>query len=189
MARAKLKTRWKTLQSKTVHQNPWYRIRRDQVLRPDNRKGLYFVLDTPGPSVFVTAINSEKEVCLIKIHRYPVKAVSWEIPGGNSDGQNLLRAAKRELFEETGLRAKTWEKAGKWMPMNGVCSETAHIFIASGLYPAEKYTASAEGIFENRFVPFRRALEMVFSGKITDGQTIAGLLLAGRKLGYLGFKK
>lgn len=175
------KISWKTLRTRICHRNPWYVIRASKVIRPDGKKGEYYVLETPGPSVFVIALNAREEICLIKMHRYPTKMVSWEIPGGNSEGQNLLKAAKRELWEETGFKARKWKLAGKCQPMNGVCSEIAHVFIARGLYGGEKHDGLGEGITEIKFVPFPKIMKMVTSGKITDGQTLAGLLLASLK--------
>jgi 8-oxo-dGTP pyrophosphatase MutT (NUDIX family) len=186
----KYNPRWKTLKSRVAHQNPWYKVYCNKVVRPDGKKGDYFIMNTPGPSVFVVAVNAREEVCMIHIDRYPVAASSWEIPGGNTEGQNLLVAAKRELEEETGWKARSWKKAGKWLPMNGVCPEIAHVFIATGLYPAaEKKDSRGEGIRQVLFIPARKALEMSFAGKIIDGQTVAGLFLAGQKRSWFRYKK
>lgn len=186
----KYNPRWKTLKTRVVHKNPWYHIQYNRVVRPDGKPGRYYVLETPGDSVFVVALNTREEICMIQIDRYPVVKTSWEIPGGNSDGQNVLRAARRELEEETGYKAKKWIHAGRWQPMNGVCSEVANVYIAKDLYPAaKKKDARGEGIRKVVFMPVKKALGMVFSGKIVDGQTVAGFFLAGRKLGWFRYRK
>jgi 8-oxo-dGTP pyrophosphatase MutT (NUDIX family) len=178
---------WKTISSKLVHKNPWYQVFKDKVVRPDGAKGIYHVVKTQGPSVFVAAVNSKREVCLVKIHRYPTHQISFEIPGGNSEGQNLLTAAKRELREETGLSAKSWKRAGAWHPINGICGEVAHVFIATGLSKTENRNAVSEGISETQFLPYKKVLKMIREGEIMDGQTIGGIFLAGFKLGWLKF--
>jgi 8-oxo-dGDP phosphatase len=186
----KYNPRWKTLHSKVAHKNPWYQVYCNKVLRPDGVEGKYYVMNTPGASVFVVAVNTREEVCMIQIDRYPVAGASWEIPGGNSEGQPVLSAARRELEEETGYKARKWVKAGKWLPMNGVCPEVAHVYIAKDLYPAAKKKDSrGEGIRQVVFMPVSKALKMAFSGKIIDGQTLAGFFLAGEKLGWFGNKK
>src|SRR4051812_33907197 len=112
---------WKKLSSKIVYKNPWFQIRKDKVIRPDGQKGTYDVVETHGDSVFVVAFNAREEILFIKLHRYPLGADSLEIPGGNSEGEALPKAAKRELWEETGYKAKTWKRVGTWHPMNGIC--------------------------------------------------------------------
>jgi 8-oxo-dGTP pyrophosphatase MutT (NUDIX family) len=179
------KLHWKTLRSKTIHQNPWYRILEDDVIRPDGKKGKYFVIQTRAPSVFIVAVNKRREICLVKMHRYPTQMVSLEIPAGNSDGEPLLKAAKRELFEETGLRAKRWKKMGVWQPMNGLLREMSHVFLAADLIQAKSNDACEEGITEVRFYPYKKILRMIRDGKITDGQSIAGIYLAAGKLGWI----
>ncbi len=174
----KVSAGWKTLSSSEAHRNPWYSIAHDRVKRPDGRAGDYYVLHTRGPSVFVVAENGREEICLVRLHRYPTRMLSWEIPGGNSDGQPLLKAAKRELKEETGLSACRWKKAGSWQPMNGITSEISHVFLAAGLEGLRRKGDRAEGISRAEFVRWDRAFEMIRKGSITDGQTIAGLFLA-----------
>ncbi len=183
----KKKIVWKTISSKRVHENPWYQVFKDEVIRPDGAKGTYHVVKTQGPSVFVVAVNSKNEICIVKIHRYPTNQVSFEIPGGNSEGQDLLKAAKRELREETGLRARRWKRAGAWHPINGICGEVAHVFIATGLSQAEDRDAVSEGISGTIFIPYKKVLRMIQAGKIMDGQTLGGIFLAGSKLGWLKF--
>lgn len=182
------KINWKTKHSRLVHKNPWYRIYLDQVVRPDGRSGQYYVVKTKGPSVFIVAMNSKKEICLIRIHRYPTRVISLEIPAGNSEGELPLRAAKRELEEETGYRAKKWRSIGTWQPMNGILQEIGHVFFATGLKKISKDFDRQEGISEIQFVPYRKVLKMALTGGITDGQSIVSLLMAGKRLGWLKIK-
>lgn len=180
---------WKTVSSKLVHKNPWYQVFRDEVIRPDGAKGTYHVVKTQGPSVFVVAMNAKREICFVKIHRYPTRQFSFEIPGGNSEGQDLLTAAKRELREETGYSAKRWKWVGAWHPINGICGEVAHVFIASELSWSKHAGAISEGIAETLFIPHKKVLRMIKAGTIMDGQTLSGIFLAGFKMQEENFKK
>jgi 8-oxo-dGTP pyrophosphatase MutT (NUDIX family) len=179
--------RWKTLSSKVVHQNPWYKIFQDKVVRPDGKKGEYFVVKTKADAVFVVAVNDRREVCLIDLHRYPTNRFSLEVPAGNSEGQPLLKAAKRELKEETGYEAQSWKKLGSWQSMNGVCREMSHVYLAKNLKKISNKFDRHEGISRVRFVPFRKALGMIVKGQISDGQTIASLFIAGSLLEMIQF--
>ncbi len=172
------------LSSQIVHRNPWFNIRHDRIDKGERGEGDYFVVETP-PAVFVVALNEAEEVYLVGQERYPTGIFSLEIPGGRSDNQPLLQAAKRELKEETGLEAKNWEEIGKFQTMNGVSNEISHVFLARELRETGENKQSEEGITEFKKVPFKTSLNLIKSGEITDGQTIASLMQAALKLGYL----
>lgn len=172
-----MKNPWKKLSSKVVYKNDWFSVREDQVEKPGDRTGIYGVLDTP-PSVFIVALNAKDEVYLTGLFRYPTGKYGLEIPAGSSDNQDLLEAAKRELLEETGLKAKTWEKVGQFTPLNGIASETSHVFLARDLEETGSQLDVNEGIMELKKVPFDQVFELIKSEEINDGQSIAALSLA-----------
>lgn len=166
---------WKKLNSSIVHTNPWYRIRKDEVVRPDGSEGEYFVLETNGASVFIVAVNEMGEILLIGQERYTSGIFSWEIPGGNSEGQDPRTAAARELLEETGIEAREWEAIGIGYPMNGVSSEKSHVFRAKNLTFHESNQQAEEGITQMKWVTLDEIKRMIKSGEITDTQTMAAI--------------
>lgn len=168
---------WKKISSKVVYKNDWFSVREDQVEKPGNRKGIYGVVETP-PSVFIVAINDQNEVYLTGLFRYPTGKYGLEVPAGGSEDQDLLLAAKRELLEEVGLKADNWEKVGEFTPWNGISSEVSHVFLATGIEETGSELDPNEGILEIRKIPFAKAFDLVKSGEISDGQTIAALTLA-----------
>ncbi len=170
------KKSWKKLKSKIVYKNPWFRIRQDAVIRPDGKRGTYDVVETLGDSVFVVAMNERDEILFIRLHRYPLGKSSLEIPGGNSEGENILKAAQRELWEETGYRAKSWKRIGTWYPLNGICNESAHVFVAKKLICEGHNHPEEEGISGKVFLPLKKVRQMIRKGQITDGQTLVALL-------------
>ncbi|MBI2022374.1 NUDIX hydrolase [Candidatus Daviesbacteria bacterium] len=179
-----LKKTWKKLNQKIVHKNPWFNIRQDFVVKPNNSKSDYFVLEIPQ-AVFAVALTYKQEVYLVLQYRYPTDRFSWEVPGGRSDDMDPLEAAKKELQEETGLIADTWQKVGDFQTMKGIANEISNVFLARGLIETEEHTQKEEGILEVKKVPFKKSLEMIKSGEITDGQTIAALTQVGLYLKLL----
>lgn len=169
---------WRTLSSRTVYENQWIRVREDAVVRPDGERGIYGVVETTAPSVFVVAVTDADEVVLVTVARYPTGGTSTEIPAGNSDGEDPLLAAQRELREETGYTARDWRPLGRLEAMNGICTERQHVFLATGLEHAGGDERAAEGITDVSLVPFDDVLAMIRDGRITDGQTISSLALA-----------
>jgi len=181
---------WQTHTSRIAYENPWIRVREDEVTRPDGGQGIYGVMEVRHPAVFVVPVTDDHEVVLVELFRYTTGQMSLEVPSGGSDGQDPLLAAKRELLEETGLEADEWERLGGMVALNGVCLAPEHIFLARGLHAAHDGARTnaeqeAEGITAVRRVPWSEVMGMVRDGAITDGETLAALLHAGIALGKI----
>ena len=172
---------WKTLASRIAYENAWVRLREDTVLRPDGREGIYGVVEL-RPSVGIVAMNERREVVLVGQWRYPLGRYSWEIPrGGSSPGEVDLQAvAQRELREETGVEAQTWQRLGAVDVNNGVTTDVEHLFLATGTCSGEPHVDPEEEL-DVRWVPFEQAVQMALRGEITEVCTVAALLMASSR--------
>lgn len=174
---------WETLSSEIVHQNSYYAVRKDNVIRPNGKPGTYHVVEVP-PAVFIIAIDEHQHVYLEKLYRYPIEQYSIEIPAGGSDGQDPLEAAKRELAEEIGIGAHTWQQLSVIYASNGILNEENHVFIATDLYEMASNDRAEEGIESVMKVPYMTVLHMIKSGEINDSKSIAALMRAALELGW-----
>jgi 8-oxo-dGTP pyrophosphatase MutT (NUDIX family) len=173
---------WRTLCSRVAYENPWIRIREDQVIRPDGKRGIYGVVEL-RPSVGVIAIDDEDRIILAGQWRYTVNRWSWEIPrGGSSPGEtDMLAVAQRELREEAGLEAAAWELLGEVDLNNGVTTDVEHLFLATSLTFVGHAQEGDEAIVTRR-VLFDEGVAMVMSGEITEVCSVAAILkLAHRR--------
>jgi len=186
MKNSELTQSWKTISSEVVHENKWFKVRKDYVIRPGGVEGEYFVVEKK-PVVFIVALTEKKEIYLINLFRYTTKQQSWEIPAGATDeGETGLEAAKRELQEETGLRAKKWIEVGQTQYANGISNGICQIYLAQDLEETNDNSQKQEGIGNMQKVSFDQVLDMIKNNEITNGQSISAIMLAGLKLRLLG---
>lgn len=169
---------WPVSSSETVYANAWIRVDHERVIRPDGEPGEYGVVSTVAEAVFVVAVTDAGEVVLVEVDRHTV-GNSLEVPAGGADGDDPLPAAQRELLEETGFAAREWQHLGRIDALNGVCRAPEHIFLARGAHPvADADGQREEGITAVQLLPLAEVLELVATGGIRDGGTLAALMLA-----------
>lgn len=166
---------WRVVSTEQVYDNPWISVREDQVIRPDGEPGIYGVVHFKNIAVGVLPVEGD-HIYLVGQYRYPLNLYSWEIPeGGCPEGEEPLRAAQRELREETGLEARHWHRLGETYLSNSVADEYAVWFLATGLVPGQQQPEGTEAISVRR-VPLREALDMALSGEITDALSLVAIM-------------
>ena len=140
------------------------------------------VVTHPG-AVAILAIDENDDVVLLRQFRAPVGGHIFEIPAGTLDveGEVTFDAARRELEEETGLRATTLRPLGTFLNSPGYSSQLTTIFLAEGL---DDVGASPVGVEEGDMevvrVSLPAALEMTRTGEIRCAITALALVLCDR---------
>jgi ADP-ribose pyrophosphatase len=134
----------------------------------------------PGGSA-VLPLHEDGTVTLIRQPRPAINSHTLEIPAGRlGTGEDPVECARRELLEETGLRAAVLEPLGFIYSSPGVFDEKIYLFLANKLTQGESEQEQFEDIHPVR-VSLADALEMACDGRIIDGKTIAALLRASRR--------
>ena len=166
---------WETIDSKYLWQSHWYNLRQDRLRTPEGREYTYTLVDHPG-AVWIVPVTAEGRVALIWHYRYPVDDWCYEVPaGGLSPGLSPEEVAHRELLEEVGGRAAELRHMGQFYTSNGISSEVAYVYLATGVELGETQREPTE-LMEIRLVPVEEALRMARAGEITDRPSALALL-------------
>ena len=127
------------------------------------------------PASAAIAINEDKQMLLVKQWREPIKNITLEIPAGLIDQTDAspLDAIKRELNEETGYRAKYWEKVTEFYSSVGFCDEKLYIFYCDTLSKVEdKLPTDEDEFIDADWYSLDELKKMMSEGKIVDAKTI-----------------
>jgi ADP-ribose pyrophosphatase len=171
------------LSSKIAFEGPLFRVLREEVREPGNKTSLRDIIRHNGSVVILAVDDSSKRDPLIVMerqYRHAAGQYLWEVPAGKMDeGEERLAAAKRELKEETGYRARKWTKLVRYFASPGFLGEWMQVFLAEGLIPGEA-TPEEDELLEVVLVPLSEVLRMIDEGKILDGKTLVSIMLYTR---------
>ncbi|WP_182050836.1 NUDIX domain-containing protein [Changpingibacter yushuensis] len=121
-----------------------------------------------------------EEVLLIRQYRHPLKSLMWEIPAGLLDipGEDQVTAAARELAEETDLVAERIEPLVRLSSSPGCSSESAQIFLATGIRAADVAFAreDEESEIEAVWLPVGEVVTAILAGDLSCPTLVAGVL-------------
>ena len=135
-------------------------------------------------AVGIIALDEADRVLLIRQYRHPVGRSLFEPPAGLLDvvGEEPLLTAQRELLEEAGYEAATWNVLVDFLMSPGGSTETFRAYLARDLVPAaggRARTGEAEESFLPRvWVPLDEARDLVLSGAVQNPAAVAGVLAA-----------
>jgi ADP-ribose pyrophosphatase len=175
--------------SEVLHKGRYLTFRIDRVRRTDGTIATRDVCGHPG-AVAILALDDHGNVLLVRQWRHPADGVLLEIPAGTLDVVNESTgeiedpalAAPRELEEETGMRARSWQLLTSFWTAPGFATELMHLYLARDLYSADENRRGPDE--DERLhltaIPWRVALAMAESGEIRDAKSLVGMLWLGR---------
>ncbi len=168
------KNPYKILSSKTVYKNPWLEVKEEDVVSPSGERKTFGTVDN-GQGVQIVAINSQNEVYLIREYYYVLAEYGIHTPaGGVEKGETPLMAAKKELEEETGIKAKKWISLGLVHPLTMIIKSPQHLYLALDLEEGIKTEKEIEVVK----IPLEKAYQMVLDGEIIFAPSCVAILKA-----------
>jgi ADP-ribose pyrophosphatase len=128
----------------------------------------------PGAAA-VVPLKDDGTVVMIRQFRHAAGGFIYEIPAGKLDrGEEPLKCAERELEEEVGYRASSFELLSSIFTAPGFADEVIHIYQAGGLTKGRQQLDRDE-VLEIVEMPLNDAIKKIQDGTIRDGKTIIGL--------------
>ncbi len=166
----------------TIYDGKIIRVEKWRVSLPDGREAAREVVIHKGAAAIVP-VDAQGMVTLVRQHRVALDTFTWEIPAGKLDSvsEDPLDCAKRELEEETGLRAANWRRLSHVITTPGFCTEQISIYLATELSQHEAH-ADQDEFLRLQKMPLDEAVNRVMAGEFRDAKTCLGLLMAARVL-------
>jgi ADP-ribose pyrophosphatase len=165
----------KIVSSQETYSCSLFRVTEDEAVDKTGWRIHRSVIHHPGSAVMMP-VDAKNRVMLVRQYRLPADKYLWELPAGKIDeGETALQAAKRELVEETGLRAKKWKKLALFYPSPGYVGETMTIYLATELTAGTAQPMEDERI-ETRWFSKKEIQELLRTNAITDAKTMIGFL-------------
>lgn len=162
---------------RAVYQGRIIRLNIETVRLPNGHLSQLEIVHHPGGAA-VVAIDAEQYVCLLRQYRHAAGGWIWELPAGKLEPHEPpAETARRELREEAGVSAESWQALGPYVSSPGVFTEIVHLYLARGLNSV-KIAPEAGELIEVHWTHLEEACTRALSGEINDGKTALGLLRA-----------
>ena len=164
------------LARRVVYESAWVNLYLDKVLFPDGRIiEDYHLVDSPKQAVGVLVSNEAGELLLEHVYRYPTGRMEWEIPAGAIElGEDILVAAQRETYEETGYETHDHRLLYTFNPANG---NTIYVFFIASCRAGECTGKIDVGeIKAFRWMKRTEIEDMIRQRVLQDGFTLAAVL-------------
>jgi ADP-ribose pyrophosphatase len=173
------KPRAKVISSKNIFQGKVFGVRQERIIEPGGIEVTRDIVTHPG-SVVLLPVLADGRILMVRQYRHTFGDFLLELVAGRMEpGENPVAAARRELAEETGYRAKRLRKMLNVFPTPGFVREPMIAYVATGLTSGKTNPDEDERI-EPRPYSLKTLLKMIKLGKIHDMKSVAGILYYAR---------
>lgn len=170
-----MKSRVRVLSSKRLYDGRIVRLKLDRVVEPGGVEATREIVEHHGSVVIIPRLFNG-HIIMVRQFRYATLSHLWELVAGSMDpGESILRAARRELQEETGYRAGSVKQLFSFYPSPGFLTEQMHLVEACDLTLAKASPEEDERIEVAEFSKTQLD-KLLREKKIADGKTLVGLL-------------
>jgi ADP-ribose pyrophosphatase len=169
------------ISSKLSYKGTVFSVYSDKIIEPGSDTAHTRDVIRHNGSIVVLAVDEsvnpkDPDLILIRQYRHAAGQFLLELPAGRIEPDEApLAAAKREMIEETGFRAKRWTHLTKYFASPGFLGESMQIYLARDIKQGTATPEEDEHIEIVR-TPLSKALALIAADKIHDGKTLIGVL-------------
>jgi ADP-ribose pyrophosphatase len=121
------------LERRLLLQTPVFQVAQHYLRLPSGLEQRLSLVEHPG-AVVIAARGADGRLAVVRQYRHAARDWLVELPAGRLEpGEAPLGAAQRELAEETGIKARTWQPLRTFYAAPGFCSEVLHLYLATDL--------------------------------------------------------
>ena len=172
---------WKTLEREIILTTPHMGIVREKALTSRGKIVEDYYIVSKGDVAMVLPVTKDGNVILVQEYRHGCKDYVWQIPAGIIDsGETPLEAARRELLEETGYEAESWELLGWWYIASPRMPDRQFVFVARDVHHVGPSHPDAVEEIVTREFSWNDAIRKVLAGEIKDPHSCTALLWVER---------
>ena len=171
---------FETTSSESLYVGKIFALRADQVRMPGGKIATREVIENFG-AVAIVAMDDDGRIPMVYQYPHPFGRRLWELPAGllDVDGEAPHLSAARELREEVGLQAETWQLLVDLDSAPGFSDESVRVYLATGLTEVDRPEShDEEADMTVQWYSLTEAVQRVFSGEIVNALAVAGVLAA-----------
>ena len=166
--------------SRDIYEGRVISVRVDEIEVKDGLNVRREVVAHPG-AVVMLPVDSEGRILWIRQHRWAAQRSLLELPAGTLEpGEEPEATARRELIEEVGYAAATWERLGGFFTAPGFCSEYLHAYLATSL-TEEHADGDEDEDIEVIPLTLDESLARIDAGEVEDAKSLSAVLLYLRR--------
>ena len=169
----------KSLSKQIIGENNWTRFIKETFIAEDNRMDEYLIVER-RPALMVIPVIHENDIVytyLVKQFRYPIGKEVWQFAMGTLDeGFDPMEHARKELLEETGLKAGVLRLMGEYFIDPGLSRQKCMIYVAESITEGgvQHLEETEKGMEAKRF-SLNELEGLVMDGKLVDGWVFPGI--------------
>ncbi len=167
---------FRIISKRNRYQNPWYSISGEEAVHSVTGSHIHYDVVRYKNPVVVALVKHGGNVLVEEIERYPINALSLELPaGGMEAGETPEAAAAREVLEETGITIRNAKCVYRFYSNDGGSDQLVHVVV--GEYASGDIVVQTSELQDAYWMEAETLRKKITDNTMKDGVSIIAALL------------